>query len=303
VWVMHDVRPSRVDGWETTTRIGVARTSSRSSIRARRRARSPCVSICLSVRLCRVMASSNERAPSTMMSAWMRRPVGPMDNAGGAGRARRTTRRALASASAAMANDSTSTSSASTSGGTTAMVTEPKTGLRVPAEMTMRRAALALAGLGVRVKRIAGLGVKVYACGFYVDAGAMRGMKADGTMGADAFEALSRCERSVRLVFARDVGGDKIVEALAERIRPKMSAGSASLKTFEAIFDGVSFKKGTSLDFSASSRGELSTSIKGKTVSIIDDATLTRALFDAYVGSDPVIPALKAEVAAFISKI
>jgi hypothetical protein len=43
--------------------------------------------------------------------------------------------------------------------------------------------------------------------------------------------------------------------------------------------------------------------VKGKIVSVIDDATLSRALFDAYVGSDPVIPALKAEVAAFISKI
>jgi len=249
------------------------------------------------------MSSSNARAPSSASSAssmWTRRPMAgdvDVDAADDRRRARRG-RRALASASASMVNDS-----ASASDGATAMVTEPKTGLRVPAEMTPGSAALALAGLGVRVKRIAGLGVKVYACGFYIDAGAMRGMKADETMGADAFEALARCERSVRLVFARDVGGDKIVEALAERIRPKMSAGSASLKTFEAIFDGVSFKKGTSLDFSASSRGELTTSVKGKIVSVIDDATLSRALFDAYVGSDPVIPALKAEVAAFISKI
>ena len=95
--------------------------------------------------------------------------------------------RALASASASMVNDS-----ASASDGATAMVTEPKTGLRVPAEMTPG-ARRSLAGLGVRVKRIAGLGVKVYACGFYIDAGAMRGMKADETMGADAFEALARC--------------------------------------------------------------------------------------------------------------
>ena len=51
------------------------------------------------------------------------------------------------------------------------------------------------------------------------------------------------------MVFARDVGGDKIVEALAERIRPKMSAGSASLKAFEAIFDGVSFKEGDVFGF------------------------------------------------------
>jgi hypothetical protein len=169
------------------------------------------------------------------------------------------------------------------------MVTEPKTGLKVPAAMTFGGKALVLAGRGARVKRIAGLSVKVYACGFYVDVDGAR----DG--GAASYE------RGVRLVFARNIGGDKIVEALAERIRPAMDADSPALRAFEAIFDGLSFKKGSSLDFHATSEGELATFIKGKRKSVIADASLCRALFDCYVGNDPVIPELKSAVGAFIA--
>ena len=80
----------------------------------------------------------------------------------------------------------------------------------------------------------------------------------------------------------------------------KRDADSPALRAFEAIFDGVSFKKGTSLDFHATSEGELATFIKGKRVSVIADASLCRALFDCYVGKDPVIPELKSTVCAFV---
>jgi hypothetical protein len=52
-----------------------------------------------------------------------------------------------------------------------AFVVEPKTGLRLPGEFCVRGQTsdcAPLAGMGVRVKRIAGVGVKVYACGLYV---------------------------------------------------------------------------------------------------------------------------------------
>ena len=182
----------------------------------------------------------------------------------------------------------------------TPLVVEPKTGLALPRAMTMERVALALAGLGVRVKRVAGLSVRVYACGLYVDAAAAKRAKARG---GDPLEALASCERSVRLVFARDVGGEKVVEALAERIRPKMESGSPALRAFEKIFDGVSFKKGSSLDFTASARNELSTRIRGARVSVIADEKLCKALFDAYLGADPVVPSLKEDVRAFVAKL
>ena len=183
----------------------------------------------------------------------------------------------------------------------TTMTTERATGLAVPRAQTFDGAALTLAGVGARVKKICGLGVKVYACGFYVDAAGVREAMGDGE--TDALEALKTCERSIRLKFARDVGGDKIVEALAERIRPAMDADSTSLKRFEAIFDGVSFKKGTSLDFTATADGALATRIKGKKVSHIADRALVDALFAAYVGADPVIPSLKSAVREFIENL
>ena len=38
------------------------------------------------------------------------------------------------------------------------------------------------------------------------------------------------------------------------------------MKQFEALFDGVGFKKGTAIDFSASGRGKLVTKVDGKQV-------------------------------------
>ena len=239
------------------------------------------------------MSPASTRAPSGDGRAWTRADAA--DGVDGVERPRSAERRrrrrptharpGLASTSAPSDAGSTPSSEA------TAMVTEPRTGLKVPAAMTPGDKALALAGRGARVKRIAGLSVKVYACGFYVDV--------DGARDGDA----ASYERLVRLVFARNVGGDKIVEALAERIRPAMDADSPALRAFEAIFDGVSFKKGTSLDFHATFEGELATFIKGKRVSVIADASLCRALFDCYVGKDPVIPELKSTVCAFVDDL
>jgi hypothetical protein len=38
-------------------------------------------------------------------------------------------------------------------------------------------------------------------------------------------------------------------------------------------------------------------------VSTIDDPRLADALFDAYIGSDPVIPELKSQASAFVAKL
>ena len=61
------------------------------------------------------------------------------------------------------------------------------------------------------------------------------------------------------------------------------SAGSPSLKEFEGYFDGLMFKKGQSLTFSAVG-GKLHTTVLGKSVGVISDSKLCVALFDAYLG-------------------
>ena len=171
---------------------------------------------------------------------------------------------------------------------------------------------MTLRGKGARIKRIAGVGVKVYAAGIYVNANevreAMRAVFGAGASMANeakterAFDALRQCERAARLVFARDVGGDKIADALAERIRPALGANSPALAEFEALFNGVTFKKGASLDFHAR-RGALETRVRGASIGIIRDQALCDALFDAYLGRNPVIASVKDDVRAFIASM
>ena len=186
-------------------------------------------------------------------------------------------------------------------------VTEPKTGLRLPGEFCVRGQTsdcAPLAGMGVRVKRIAGVGVKVYACGLYVHPKQARDALGDAHVGRGVaevagdqavFDALlrdARVTKTVRLTFARNLDSAKIADALSERLRPALGKDSKSLRTFEAYFDGVTFLKGQSLTFSADG-GALTTSIRGKRVGVIDDAEMCVALFDAYLGKNPVVPGAK----------
>ena len=161
-----------------------------------------------------------------------------------------------------------------------------------------------LTGMGVRVKRIAGVGVKVYACGLYVDPSAARAAVGDAYVGRKVSDVAkdqslfatllndAKVEKTARLVFARDLDSAKVSDALSERLRPALGAGSASLRAFESHFEGVQFKKGQSLTFSAVG-GKLHTSIQGKEVGAIADPELCVALFDAYLGKDPVVPGAK----------
>ena len=76
--------------------------------------------------------------------------------------------------------------------------------------------------MGVRIKRIAGIGVKVYACGLYVNPASARAAVGDRYVGKsvkdvakdqalfDAVNAAADVEKTVRLVFARDIDSAKI---------------------------------------------------------------------------------------------
>ena len=93
--------------------------------------------------------------------------------------------------------------------------------------------------MGVRIKRIAGIGVKVYACGLYVNPASARAAVGDRCVGKsvkdvakdqalfDAVNAAADVEKTVRLVFARDIDSAKIRDALSERLRPALGADFA----------------------------------------------------------------------------
>ncbi|KAK3257654.1 hypothetical protein CYMTET_33271, partial [Cymbomonas tetramitiformis] len=61
-------------------------------------------------------------------------------------------------------------------------------------------------------------------------------------------------EKTIRLVFARDVKGPAIRDALSKALQPKLK-NTAELASFENYFDGLSLKKGSHLSFSASQGG------------------------------------------------
>jgi hypothetical protein len=105
------------------------------------------------------------------------------------------------------------------------------------------------------VKRVAGIPVRVYAVGLYVDLRAARAAVGDRFVGGRAVDVAKDpslfaavlsspdVEKTVRLVLARDVDSSKIRDALSERLKPVLGAGSPSLKEFEGYFDGIMFKK------------------------------------------------------------
>mmetsp|Transcript_32274 Transcript_32274/g.79692 ORF Transcript_32274/g.79692 Transcript_32274/m.79692 type:complete len:294 (-) Transcript_32274:243-1124(-) len=186
-------------------------------------------------------------------------------------------------------------------------VTEPKTGLQLPSEYCTRgptSGCAPLTGLGVREKRIAGIPIKVYACGLYVDTASAKkavGSKFVGKKASDvckdqalysAVLSSSDVDKTVSLVLARDMDSAKIRDALAERLRPALGAGSPSLKEFEGYFTG-GVKKGQTITFSAVG-GKLHTTVPGASkAGVIADPKLCVALFDVYLGKDPAVPGAK----------
>ena len=143
----------------------------------------------------------------------------------------------------------------------------------------------------------------MYACGLYVHPKQARDALGDAHVGRGVaevagdqavFDALlrdARVTKTVRLTFAVNLDSAKIADALSERLRPALGKDSKSLRTFETARRRHHLK-GQSLTFSADG-GKLTTSIRGKRVGVIDDAEMCVALFDAYLGKNPVVPGAK----------
>jgi len=156
----------------------------------------------------------------------------------------------------------------------------------------------------VRAKRILGLkNINVYTVGLYVDGhGAKKalhkykGTSVDGVlMHQDMFDELvdnTHFEKSLRLVISfGSLKRSQFVSALEERLKPaleKAKEPAATLKSFEALFDGVQFRKGLEVAFATHHKGELVTKIDGKQAGTIHSPALVKALFDIYVGPDAV---------------
>lgn len=183
---------------------------------------------------------------------------------------------------------------------------EPATGISYPPDFCVltKKHCPQLAGAGVRAKRILGLkNINVYTVGMYVDASGAKkalhkykGSSVDGLMANQkAFDELvdnTHFEKSLRLVISfGSLKRAQFINALEERLKPALNKAkepASTMQAFEKLFDGVTFRKGTEVAFATHHKGQLVTQIDGKQVGTIQSPALVKALFDIYVGSDPV---------------
>ncbi|KAF6264171.1 chalcone isomerase [Scenedesmus sp. NREL 46B-D3] len=108
-------------------------------------------------------------------------------------------------------------------------------------------------------------------------------------------------ERSLRLVISfGSLKRTQFINALEERLKPELAKAKepdSTMKAFEGLFEGVNFKKGTEIAFATHHQGQLVTQIDGKQVGTIQSPALVKALFDVYVGPDPVSADAKNSIA------
>ncbi|CAN4103013.1 unnamed protein product [Withania somnifera] len=205
----------------------------------------------------------------------------------------------------------------SSSDGSTGYTEEPATKVKFQRSLSLPgfSTSLSFLGTGYREKVFAIIGVKVYAAGLYVNdsvfsrLNAWRGRSAaeiqqDSSLFNNIFEA--NLEKSLLIMLVRDIDGKTFWDALDEAISPRIKTPTAddksALSTFRGVFQGKPLKKETYifLTWIDPTKMLVSLSFDGMPSSIdatIESTNVASALFDVFLGGDPVSPTLKASVA------
>lgn len=184
-------------------------------------------------------------------------------------------------------------------------VNEPGSGVAFPVELaTADGGRHALLGTGLRTRTM--LNVKVYAFGIYAEPSAARtalaswnGRDAAALAGdATLYDRLLRMEMpmSLRLVMTRNVSGEQMGEAFDGALRPRvvaaagrgMPGGEEALNTFRGFFSLDRLTEGAELVFTCSPSGTLNTTVGGERKPAIESRALCWALFDVYLGRNPI---------------
>jgi hypothetical protein len=184
---------------------------------------------------------------------------------------------------------------------------EPSSKVPFPVEITAAGGTdtHVLAGVAIRTKTF--LKVKVYAFGIYVDETPAR-----TTLSSFANQSARDLERNddfydrildrdfamtLRLVMTRDVGGEDMADAFDGALRPRvqhaasdmnMPGGEAALDTFRGYFSVDEMTKESELLFTCTPNGTLSSLVKGEPADDLNSNALCWALFDVFLGEDPI---------------
>ncbi|KAL4442719.1 hypothetical protein ABPG77_006713 [Micractinium sp. CCAP 211/92] len=176
-------------------------------------------------------------------------------------------------------------------------------------------------GGGCRSKKVAFIGVKVYAVVLYAEAEKMArelGVRNRGGFfeGDDDYcQALvdGGCVKALQLQLLRDVEGAQFVEALEEALAPRMRlmGDGASLEQFKKFFLDKKLTKDTNVILMYRTDGTLDVAVRpGRAdwANMVADlsvasAGLCRSLFEIYLGSASVVPDARKEWAAGARKL
>jgi len=166
---------------------------------------------------------------------------------------------------------------------------------------------LDLLGLGIREKTI--FNVNVYSYVLYVDRAFVKkefakykGQKLSKIKkDEELFKTLltQNATKELRIRFCRKVDAEDVVSAFEDSLKPRILASKVKIKTtekeklksleeFRAFFDLDKLKNGNELRFTWQQDGTLTTIVNNERKPDIMDKHLAQALFDVYLGDDPI---------------
>ncbi len=159
-------------------------------------------------------------------------------------------------------------------------------GVTFPAQVTVGSATLTLNGMGVRIKKVAFIGINIYAAALYLPAKEANPAK---ILAADEPRQL------VMHFLYKEVGRDKLLEAWDEGFKNNAGAALAALKDRIATFDGYwsDMKKGDVAVLTYIPGQGTKVEIKGKEMGVIAGKEFAEALFAIWLGPKPPNESLK----------
>jgi hypothetical protein len=159
-------------------------------------------------------------------------------------------------------------------------------GVAFPDQVTVGTADLTLNGMGVRIKKVAFIGVKVYAAALYLPA-----------KEADPAKILAADEpkQLVMHFLYKEVGKDKLLEGWNDGFKNNSGGALATLKDQIATFDGFwSDMKRDDVAVLTYIPGQgTKVEIKGKEMGVIPGKDFAAALFAIWLGPKPPNESLK----------
>lgn len=140
--------------------------------------------------------------------------------------------------------------------------------------------------------------VSVYSVGLYVDSKVQQNMISKRSL-SELTAPVSSVSLGVLLDFEREVGKDKVVNAIVEALASKNNKKSykAALKQFQSILlsqMGGSMKKKDKIEFTYRKKDQLCISVNAKSPECVESDDLRKRLANVYAGEDSVVPELQA---------